>query len=66
MVLNPPIERLHLALIALVALDRQIQRTIADHHGSVSAHPAARDLLAGIEEISRTHLDALFERIHLP
>ncbi len=27
----------------LVALERQIQRTISDHHGGVSAHPAARD-----------------------
>jgi len=65
MVLNPPIERLHLALTALVALERRIQRTIASLHGGVSAHPAARDLLARAEEMACVHLDALCERIQI-
>jgi len=63
MVLNPPIERLHLALTTLVALERRIQLTIADLDAVASAHPEARDLLAGLEEMARTHLVALYERL---
>ncbi len=63
MLLNPPVERLHFALTTLAALERRIQRTIANLHGGASSHPAARDLLAGLEEMSRTHLDALYERM---
>jgi DNA-binding CsgD family transcriptional regulator len=48
-----------------MALERRIQRTIALLHGGVSAHPAARDLLAGLEEMACTHLDALCERMQI-
>ena len=63
MVLNPPIERLHLALTGLVALERRIERTIVDFQGRVSDHPAARNLQAEVEEMAVTHLDALCQRI---
>ena len=63
MVLDPPIERLYFALTELVALEKRIQRTIANLHGSVSAHPAARDLFANIEEMAFTHLGELAERL---
>ena len=63
MALNPPIERLHLALTALVALERRIQRTVANLDGGVSAYPAAKDILARLGEMTCTHLDALSERL---
>ena len=63
--LNPPIERLNLALSTLLALEMRIRRTIANLQGSVSVHPAARDLLAGVEEITNTHFDALCERMQI-
>ena len=66
MVLNPPVERLYLALAAMVVLEKRIQRTIANLQGGVSAHPAARDLLARLEEMACTHLGALCERIQIP
>ena len=65
MILNPPIERLHLALTALVELEKRIQQTIANLHGVVSAHPEARDLLARLEEMACTHLDALYQRMRI-
>ena len=66
MVLDPPIERLQLALTALVALGRRIQRTIANLHAGVTAHSDAGDLLARIEDMAGAHLDALFERMQIP
>ncbi len=65
MVLNPPIERLHLALAALLVLERRIQRTVANLHGVASAHPESRDLLARLEEMACTHLEALYERMQI-
>ena len=52
MVLNPPVERLYFALMAMVELEKRIQRTVANLRGSASGHPAARDLLARIEEMT--------------
>ena len=63
MVLNPPIERLYFTLTEMVVLEKRTQRTIANLHGGVSAHPAAQDLLAGLEEMACTDLDALCERM---
>ena len=63
MILNPPIERLHLALTALVKLEKRVQRTTVNFHGVISAHPAAQDILARLEEMACTHLDALCERM---
>lgn len=63
--LNPPIERLYLALAAMVELERQTQRTIPDLHDAVSAHPEARDLMANLKKIVGSHLDALWERMQL-
>ena len=63
--LNPPIERLYSALTAMVSLERRTQRTIADLHAVVSAHPEARDLLARLEKTVCTHLDALWERMQI-
>ena len=65
MILNPPIERLHLALTALVDLERRIQWTTADLHGVISAHPEARDLLVRLEELAGAHLEALCERMQV-
>ena len=65
MVLNPPVQRLYFALTEMVALERRIQRTIADLHGGVSSHPAALDLLARLEAMARTHRDALCERMQV-
>ena len=65
MILNPPIERLHLALTALVELERRIQRTTADLHGVISSHPDARDLMVRLEEMAGTHLEALRERMQV-
>ena len=65
MILDPPIERLHLALAALVELERRIQRTTADLHGVISSHPDARDLMVRLEEMARTHLGALRERMQV-
>ena len=66
MVLNPPIERLYFALSEMVALEKRLQRTVADFRGDASGHPAARDLLAGIEEMACTHLGVLCERLQTP
>ena len=63
MVLDPPIERLYFALTEMVVLEKRIQRTVAGFRGDASGHPAARDLLAGIEEMAYTHLGALCERL---
>ena len=41
MVLNPPIEQLYSALTEMVVLEKRIQRTAANLHGGISAHPAA-------------------------
>jgi len=49
----------------MVALERRTQRTIADLHDVVSAHPEARDLLARLEKTVCTHLDALWERMQI-
>lgn len=65
MKLNPPIERLHLALTALVELERRIQGTTADLHSVISAHPEARDLLVRLEEMACTHLEALCDRMQV-
>ena len=65
MVLNPPVERLDLALKEMVALERRLQWTVANLHSGVSAHQAAQDLMGRLEEIASTHLDALFERIQI-
>ncbi len=66
MVLDPPIERLYFALTAMVVLEKRIQRTVAALRGDASGHPTARDLLAGIEEMARTHLGVLCERLQTP
>ncbi len=63
MVLNPPVGRLHFALIEMVILEKRIQRTVAGLRGNASGHPEARDLLAGIEEMACTHLGVLCERL---
>ena len=63
MVLNPPVERLYFALTAMVALEKRIQRTVADLRKVASGHPSAADLLAVIEEMACTHLGALHERL---
>lgn len=63
MALNPPIERLRLALTALMALEGRIQQTVANLDGGVSAYPAAKDILARLGEMTCTHLDALSERL---
>ena len=63
MVLGPPIERLYFALTELVALEKRIQRTIANLHGSVSTHPVAQDLFVSIDEMAFTHLGELSERL---
>ena len=65
MVLNSPIERLYLALNNLSALERRIQRTIANLLDGVSAHPAARDLLARLDKMAGTHLEALYDRMQI-
>ena len=65
MALNPPIERLHLALTALMALEGRIQQTVANLDGGVSAYPAAKDILARLGEMTCTHPDALSERLRI-
>ena len=65
MVLAPPVEQLYCALTEMVALEKRIQRTIADLHDDVSGHPAARDVLARLEEMAYTHLDALCARLQI-
>ncbi len=65
MVLNPPVERLDFALMEMVALEERLQRTVASLRSGVSAHTAARGFLDRLEEITCTHLDALFERIQI-
>ena len=65
MVLNPPIERLHLALTALVELERRVQQTTANLSGVISVYLAAQDLLARLVEMAGTHLDALCERLRI-
>ncbi|MCI0795096.1 MAG: hypothetical protein J4O03_16655, partial [Chloroflexi bacterium] len=65
MALNPPIERLRLALTALMALEGRIQQTVANLDGGVSAYPAAKDILARLGEMTCTHLDALSERLQI-
>ncbi len=65
MLVNPPVERLHFALTEMVALEKRIQRTIANLHVGVSAHSPARELLARLEEMACTHLDALCGRIQI-
>ena len=63
MVLNPPIERLYSALMEMVVVEKRIQQTVADLREDASGHPAARELLIGIEEMSYTHLGVLYERL---
>ena len=65
MVPNPPIERLYVALTEMLTLEKRIRRTIVNLHGVVSSNPAARDLLARLEEMACTHLDALCERMQI-
>ncbi|MDP6453899.1 MAG: LuxR C-terminal-related transcriptional regulator [SAR202 cluster bacterium] len=65
MELNPPIERLHVALTEMVALEKRIIRAISSLLGDVSAPPAARDLMSRLEKMARVHLDALCERMQI-
>ncbi|MAF54264.1 MAG: hypothetical protein CL694_14790 [Chloroflexi bacterium] len=65
MILNPPIERLYFALTEMVALEKRIQRTVAGLRGDVSDHPAARELLARLEEMAGAHLDTLCKRLQI-
>ena len=65
MVLNPPNERLYIALTELMVVERRIQRTANDLHGRVSSHPATQELLGRLEDMSSTHLQALYERTQI-
>ena len=66
MVLDPPVERLYFALTGMVVLEKRIKRTVADLRGDALVHPAARDLLAGIDDMASTHLRVLCERLQAP
>lgn len=61
--LGPPVERLQPTLVELLALERDIQQHLRTLRGRTADHLAADALLAELEALTRTHIEALRARL---
>ncbi len=61
--LNPPTERLQVALAELLALESEIRRRVSTLRERTTTCAPAHDLLADIEDMACIHMEALRERL---